>query len=156
MLMWLESSALSVWIKEGQQSIWSYPTILTLHTFALMVLVGASVVVDLRVLGVARSIPLAPMRSLFRWMWVAFALSALTGALLFIADATLRGTSILFGVKLGFVAIGVATFVLIERHVYGPDAPPEGVSPAARRLAVASLIVWTLAITAGRLLAYFS
>jgi hypothetical protein len=156
MLVWLESTALSVWIKEGQQSIWSYPTILTLHTFALMVLVGASVVVDLRLLGVARSIPLAPLQPLFRWMWAAFALSALTGGLLFMADATLRGTSLLFGVKLGLVALGVATLVLIKKQLYGPDAPANGVSRAARRLAMVSLVVWTLAITAGRLLAYFA
>jgi hypothetical protein len=32
-------------------SIWGYPTVLTLHTMGLSVLVGASMMLDLRLLG---------------------------------------------------------------------------------------------------------
>jgi len=40
------------------------------HTFGLALLVGANAVVDLRLLGVARAIPLAPLKRLFRIMWI--------------------------------------------------------------------------------------
>jgi len=73
---------------------------------------------------------------------------------LFAADATKRGTSVIFLVKLVLVAAGVVTIVLIKREVYGKNPAPVTVSGTARRLAIASLLVWSAAISAGRLLAY--
>jgi hypothetical protein len=148
----LEGSALSTWVREAD-TVWAYPTILTMHTFGLALLVGASGVFDLRVLGVARRIPLAPMRSLFTVMWIGFWLNAITGSLLFIADASRRATSGLFLTKLLFVAVGVAAIIMIKRDVFGPSGDPV-ITSKARGLAMVSLGVWALAIAAGRLLAY--
>jgi len=87
-------------------------------------------------------------------MWAGFWLNLVTGSVLFAADATSRGTSVLFGVKLLFVAVGVTTIVLIKRNVYGAGADPVTVSGTAKRLAILSLLVWIAATTTGRLLAY--
>ena len=149
---WLEGSALSTWVREAP-TIWAFATIITLHTFGMGVLVGASAVLDLRLLGIGRTIPLAPMRTLFNVMWAGFWLNLVTGSVLFAADASSRGTQWLFFVKLLFVAAGVVTMVLIKRHLYGGKAEPV-VSGATKRLAVLSLLVWVAAITTGRLLAY--
>ncbi len=65
-----------------------------------------------------------------------------------------RGTSLFFFAKLVFVALGVVTIVLIQRNVYAPNADPVTPGATAKRLAVVSLVAWTAAITAGRLLAY--
>ena len=46
--MWLESSAVGVWTRESP-SIWAYPTVLTLHTVGLGVLVGANAVIDFKI-----------------------------------------------------------------------------------------------------------
>jgi hypothetical protein len=154
LLAWLENTTVATWIREGQSTIWAYPTVLTLHTFGLMVLVGASVTLDLRLLGVATSIPLAPMRTLFRLMWAGFWINTVTGLLLFAANATTRATSPLFLTKLLLVALGVVTMVLIERSVYGTGAPTTTAGRSGRLLAAASIVIWTAAITAGRLLAY--
>jgi len=153
MLASLEGSAFSQWLL-GSNSIWAYPTVLTLHTFGMMVLVGAALMIDVRLLGFGRAIPLGSMKSLFRIMWFAFTLNAITGTMLFAADATKRGTSLLFLFKLALVAAGVGTIVLIRRNVYAANPEPLTVSSTARRLAVLSLLVWSAAITAGRLLAY--
>lgn len=155
LLTWLEASGLSTWVREGE-TIWAYPTILTLHTFGMGLLVGASVVINLRLLGVGRRLALAPLRPLFAVMWGGFWLNLVTGSLLFGADATRRGTDPLFMIKLVFVAIGVATIVLIRRNVF--DAPGEAVAavPSGRTLAALSLAAWTAAVTSGRLLAYVS
>ena len=153
MLEWLQSTALSTWIREAD-SLWAFPGILTFHTLGLAVLVGAATVVDLRVLGVGGKMPLRSMRPLFRVMWFGFIINAITGTLLFAADATRRGTSGFFMMKLAFVAIGVVTIALIQRHLNAPAADPLVPNAAARRLALVSLVVWTAAITAGRLLAY--
>jgi hypothetical protein len=149
----LQDSAFSTWVREAP-TVWAFATVLTLHTFGMGILVGASSVINLRVLGIARGIPLGPMRTLFRMMWVGFWLNAVTGSVLFAVDASALGTSLLFFVKLLFVALSVATVVLIKRRVFGEGADPDIVPPAARLLAAASLVGWIAAITAGRLLAY--
>jgi hypothetical protein len=122
----------------------------------MMVLTGASAALDLRLLGIARQIPLGSLRTLFPLMWGGFWLNLVTGSMLFVSDATAKGTMPMFFAKLGFVAIGVATIVLIRREVYGRDAEPPVVSGVARALAMASLFAWISAITAGRLLAYIA
>lgn len=150
-LDWLETTGLSIWVREGE-SIWAFPTVLTLHTFGLALLVGANAIIDLRLLGIGRRIALAPLRSLFGIMWAGFWLNAVTGSLLFAADATTRGTSTFFFAKLVFVAIGVATMISIKRSVF--DAPPDAKAGSPKLLALVSLAAWTAAITTGRLLAY--
>lgn len=150
---WLEGSALSTWVREAP-TIWAFATIITLHTFGMGVLVGASAVVDLRLLGIGRTIPLAPLRSLFPVMWAGFWLNLVTGSVLFAADASSRGTQWLFFVKLSFVAVGVTTMVLIKRHLYGGNAEPAVATGAMKRLAAVSLLVWVVAVVTGRLLAY--
>jgi hypothetical protein len=152
---WLENSSFSIWVREAP-TIWAFAMIITLHTFGMGVLVGASSVLDLRLLGVARGIPLGSLRPLFRIMWFGFWLNLITGSILFAADATTRGTSWLFLIKMLLVGAGVATIVLLRRHLYGEDdtvATPV-VTSAEKRLAVVSLGAWLAAVLTGRLLAY--
>jgi hypothetical protein len=148
MLEWLESLSLAVWLRESV-SIWAYPTVLTLHTMGLSVLVGASGLLDLRLLGVSRSVPL----SAFRWVSTAVAIgltvNLITGALLFIKDPLTWGTSIPFLVKMSLVVASVATVWPMRRYVSSGEAGGN-----ARVLAVVSLVGWSAAVTAGRLLAY--
>jgi hypothetical protein len=153
MLNSLEQSAFSTWLL-GSNSIWAYPTVLTLHTFGMMVLVGAALMIDLRLLGFGRAIPLQSMERLFRVMWGAFALNAVTGSMLFVADAAKRAPELIFWVKLLLVAVGLVTAVLIRRGSFQDGAVPVVISGASKRLAVVSLLAWSAAITAGRLLAY--
>jgi hypothetical protein len=149
----LQDTGLSTWIREAN-SLMAFPGILTLHTMGLGLLVGAAAVLDLRLLGMGGRLPLAPMRDLFRLMWIGFVVNAVTGTLLFAADAVRRGTSVFFLAKLLLVAGGVVTMVLIKRNIFGPNADPVRPSATAKRLAIASLLIWSAAITAGRLLAY--
>src|SRR5262245_40251184 len=53
---WLESTAVSVWINESP-SLFAFPGILAAHTIGLGLLAGLNSALDLRLLGVARSIP---------------------------------------------------------------------------------------------------
>ena len=150
---WLQNSEMSTWVREAP-TVWAFATILTLHTFGMGVLVGASSVISLRVLGIGRGIPLGPMQTMFRMMWFGFWLNAVTGSVLFCVDAVSLGTSALFMVKLLLVALGIVMIVMIRRNVWGGRPGPVVVSSNAKLLAGASLAVWIAAITAGRLLAY--
>jgi hypothetical protein len=152
LLTWLESSGLGTWVREGS-SILAFPMILTLHTVGLGLLAGASAVVNIRLLGREGALPLASLRPLFRVMWAGFWVNLLTGSLLFAAQAGVRGTSLFFLGKMAMVLVGVATMVLIQRRVFAAPAAVAG-TPPLRVLAIVSLVAWTAAISAGRLLAY--
>jgi hypothetical protein len=154
-LAWLERSPVATWVRESE-SIWAYPTILTLHTIGLGLLVGSQVVLSLRVLGAARQLPLAPLAVLFRVMWIGFAVNAVSGVALFIADATTFAVQPIFYVKLACIFLGVATAGLLQRAI-GRDpasSSADRVGPRATNLAALALVLWAGAITAGRLMAY--
>ncbi len=95
LLATLEASGFGTWLRESG-SIWAYPAVLTLHTMGLGVLVGASTVLALRLLGCAPRIPLEPLQALFPIMWFGFWVNAITGVALFVADATTKGTTTVF------------------------------------------------------------
>jgi uncharacterized protein DUF6644 len=148
----LEGSGFGTWLRESG-SIWAYPAVLTAHTLGMGVLVGASAVLDLRLVGVAPRIPLEPLRRLFPIMWVGFWLNAITGVALFIADATTKGTTRVFMAKLGIIVVSVLVLYDIKRRVFGSRAAGF-VTPQARVLAAASLMLWLAAIVTGRYMAY--
>jgi len=155
MLSALENSGFSTWLL-GSPSIWAYPTVLTLHTLGLGMLVGANWALDLRLLGVAPGIPLQAMEKLFRLMWIGFWINTVSGVMLFAGEATTKGTTWLFMVKLALVAVGVVIIVFTRRSVYGRGVETPQVGGRARALAVASLVVWVAAIAAGRYMAYLA
>jgi hypothetical protein len=157
LIAWLEGTALATWTRESG-SIWAYPTILTLHTIGLGIVVGASAVLDVTLLGYAPRLPLPALSPLFGIIGWAFALNALTGVVLFMADATVKSHQVVFYVKLTLIALALWNTTLIRRSVVGladvTGVSNESLRVRGRRLAVISLLLWTGAITAGRLMAY--
>ena len=149
----LQDSAFSEWFL-GSDSIWTYPTVLTLHTVGLAILVGASFVVNLRVLQVAGEIPLQRLRPLYRWLWGGFVINLITGLVLFVTEAADRMGDPVFFVKLGSIALALWFGVLVKRRAIDPEDAPQVATRQSRSLAAASLGLWAIAIVAGRLMAY--
>jgi hypothetical protein len=152
-LDWLESIPLAIWVHESP-SVWAQPTVLTLHTMGMGVLVGASWVLDLRLLGISRNMPLSAFRWVFRAVMVGLIVNLVTGILLFAGRATTWGTAIPFLVKMLLVVAGAATLLPLRSYVLDSNADQREVSGKVRLLAIASILTWSGAITAGRLLAY--
>ena len=137
-------------------SLWAYPTILFLHTVGLGFLVGLNAAIDLRILGVARRMPLAPIEAFYKIMWAAFWVNALSGTALLVADATTKLMNPVFYIKMGFVALAVINMAVLRRRVFRRAATDAAaVAGVGRALAITSLIFWSGAIAAGRLMAYF-
>jgi hypothetical protein len=153
MLNWLESSSIAVWVHESP-SVWAQPTVLTLHTMGMAVLVGASWMLDLRLLGISRNVPLSAFRWVFRAVAIGLVVNVSTGVLLFAQRATTWGTSIPFLIKMGLVIASAATLVPLRKYVFRSEAEQRDVNGSARLLAIASILAWSGAVTVGRLLAY--
>ena len=153
MLEWIETTQLGLWLRESP-SVWSFPTVLTLHTAGMAVLIGASWVLDLRLLGVGRHVPLSAFRWVFPTVAVGLVVNLLTGVLLFIKNATIWGAALPFFVKMALVVASVATLLPIRSLVLRSSDEQREVNGNARILAVVSILAWAAAVTAGRLLAY--
>jgi hypothetical protein len=155
LLQQLESTSFSQWVVSD--SIFAFPTILLFHTYGMAILVGLIAGIDLRILGFAPRLPLAPMRKFFPILWTAFWINAISGTMLLMSDATSKMTNPDFAVKMIFVALGAATARLIQNRVFRAPELSQGVIPSgAKPLAAASLVCWLGAIVAGRLLAYIT
>lgn len=144
----LEQSGVATWIRESGV-LYGYPLILFLHTLGMGTLVGLNAAIDLRLLGFGAGIPLESLKKLFRIMWTGFALNALTGSLLFMADATKHASNPAFYVKLTFIACALVALTRIWSQVFCRQR-------SGRLLAVTSLVCWLVALSAGRLMAYIA
>lgn len=148
----IEQTSLSIWLRESQ-SIFGFYFILLFHTFGMSLVVGANMVVDLRLLGVASSIPLHPLKRLFGVMWAGFALNAVTGLFLLLAYPTKELTNPDFYIKLTFIALAVYTMRKMSIQVFGDDSLSEAAMVAKGKLMARwSLFFWFSAVCAGRLL----
>ena len=150
----LQESDVSRWIASSP-SLLAYPMFLTLHTVGMAIVVGTCVALDLRVLGVASDVPLAAFSGAPRLVWSGFVVNAATGTALFMIDAEHKATQWIFYVKLLLIALALIIYARTRRLVAVTSSGGEPLVPLrARTLAIVSLLLWTGATVAGRLMAY--
>jgi len=153
-LLWLESTALSIWMRESI-NVFAFPMILSYHTIGMGLVAGLCAAMDLRILGVARRVPLLELKRFLPMVWVGFWLNAASGVLLLIAYPTKAVTNPVFYVKLTCIGFAVAILRSIARSIFqNPNLDLGEVPRRGKWLAGASLFCWGGAILAGRLLAY--
>lgn len=153
----LERSGLGQLMRE---SVWLYPTANVLHVLAAAVLVGAILVLDLRLLGVMRAIAADRLAALVLPVAkTAFVVAVPAGFLLFSTEASAFAENPVFLVKMALIAAALVNIALFHRRAFrrvaawgaaGSDPPL-----AARRAGALSLAFWVCAFAAGRLIAYF-
>ena len=137
----------------AMSSPWAYPIANTVHVLALVLLLGGIGLVDLRVIGLFRRLPLQPLAAaLVPIAATGVLILAASGSVLFAADARALAGNGTFRLKLLLIAIALAN-VAIFRWRFGtamPTRPP----PGAKALALTSLLLWTGVAIAGRMIAY--
>lgn len=136
-----------------------YPFIETAHVLAIALIAGSLVTVDLRLIGALfRGHPVTRItRTLLPWAWRGFTLMVITGLPLFAAEAAKLYHNPAFRVKLALLATAGLNALLFHLTTYRrvhdwETGPPPG---AARVFAVASILLWSGVIVAGRLIAVF-
>lgn len=150
----IEETGFSTWVRESP-SIWAFPVILLIHTLGMGFIVGVSAGIDLRILGMAPALRLAPMEKFLPILWFGFWTNAITGTMLLMADASMKLTNPDFYVKMAFIALSLINLSMIRKYVFRDPLIETGkFSSKARFLAWSSLFCWLVVITSGRLLAY--
>lgn len=138
-----------------------FPLIEAVHLLGLALSVGLLLVVDLRLLGlVLPNVPAAKVHhQLRRWIFVGFALTFVSGALLFWSEAGQVIVNYAFIAHALFILVGLANAAFFELRL-APGAPDwkEGprVPAAARYAGATSLSAWFLVLVSGRLIPYLS
>ena len=133
-----------------------YPAVEILHIIGFVVLVGSILALDLRLLGLARAIPIQPMAQLLLPMSrVGFGLAISMGFLLFSADASHVVRNPAFQSKLLLIAAALVNIAIAHagpwRRIahWGAEVPG-----GAKVTALLSLLLWLGVVCAGRLIAY--
>jgi len=121
----------------------------------MVLLVGPSTAISLRLLGVANDLPILPLKRLFSYIYAGFFINVASGLLLLYAYPTKAFTNPDFYIKMALVGFGMWMITKMKNTVFADN----GMSDAARMamgvgLAQWTLITWIAVITAGRLLAY--
>ncbi|MCY4398021.1 MAG: hypothetical protein OXE96_01565 [Gemmatimonadetes bacterium] len=155
-LGWLGETPWSIALLESQY-VW--PFVESAHVLTLGLFVGTTVMMDLRLLGVAfRKVPIQAFTGrMLPWTHLGFIIMTVTGLLLFYSQPLRYYHNVFFRVKvLLLIAAGANAFVFhrgAHRRAsrWGEDARP----PRPARIAGAvSLAAWTIVVVTGRLIAY--
>ena len=149
----------SGWINHVMLSYaWSWPISETLHFLGLCLLIGALLVMDLRLLGFERAISLDAVHKLMPVAIAGFAINLLTGLAFFLAVPRMYAYNWSFQLKMALVLLAGLNFLVYYLKVEpvlvrnGPTVSP---TPLAKTVGAVSLLAWFGVLCFGRLLPYF-
>ena len=139
-------------------SAWGWPSVESLHFIGLSLLIGAVGLYDLRMLGLARGVPMDALHRLIPWGVGGYALNATTGFLFVTSAPDQYLYNPAFQVKLGLMAVAGLNVLFFYRFVFGQMAGSIAGDRApfpARVAAGVSLTCWMGVIVCGRLITYY-
>ncbi|MEM1248944.1 MAG: DUF6644 family protein [Acidobacteriota bacterium] len=130
------------------------PITQSIHILGVAAVMASSVLIDLRLLGLAvpSQEPSAMIRRLQPWTWVALAVNLVTGLPFLLARPYRYFLNPIFGAKVVGLLIAVAASWMLHRWARSDRS--ERIPLGVRVLAVMSLLAWVLVVFAGRWIAY--
>lgn len=154
-LEWLTNLQPITWVRESDSQL-GYTLYLALHTIGMVALVGPTLVIATRVLGLAPGLPIKPLASFRPIITMGFWITLVTGTVLFATAPVGYVKNITFVVKILSLVIGLAFLPALLREFFDrtPDPDAHPISARTRRLTLVVLATWAVGIVAGRLTAY--
>jgi hypothetical protein len=118
------------------------------HVLSISLFFGAITVLDLRLFGAARELPLKPLaRLVLPWVYGTFAFGILSGVILFLYDPLEVGSHDWLTPKLVFIALAFANAVWFNvQYLPGQLVSPTGLTTAGKAAGIASITLWGLVI----------
>ena len=141
-------------------SKWWWAFMMDLHFIGLALLIGTVGILNLRMLGFLKQLPVAPLHRLTPWALAGFGTNTLTGILAFIGMPNYYTFDVAFWLKmlaLLLLGLNAAAFYLtdafqsVEHLGPGEEAPP-----LAKFFAMSSLVLWFAVIALGRYIQSFT
>jgi uncharacterized membrane protein len=137
---------------------WGWPAVESVHFIGLTLLFGAIAAWDLRLLGMAKRVPIVAFHRLVPFAVLGFAINATSGLMFLVTEPDQYLYNPAFQFKLLFMALAglnVAVFYLaVYRRVSGL-APGVDTPRAVKVFGATSLICWMAIIVCGRLITWY-
>ena len=136
---------------------WSWPTLESLHFLALCLLMGSLLVMDLRLIGFNRIIPLQAVHSLMPVAIGAFIVNLVTGLGFLFGDPHTYFANYAFWVKMSLIVLAGVNFLVYFTAVEPKIlklGPHEHTPLMAKLVGMLSLVFWFGVLSYGRLLPY--
>jgi len=154
LLTYCSNTAVGAWVRN---SAWAFPFLQSWHFIGMTMLLGVVGAIDLRVLGVARAVPLAPLHRFLPLAFIGFFINLITGICFFCHDPYVYAFNISFRIKMlliiiaGLNALWFRLGVFLDLERWGPGIEA---SRLAKVISAVSIIIWLAVITAGRYIAF--
>lgn len=150
---WLEATGLVAWARGAR---WAYPVANVLHVLGLAMFLGAIGIIDLRMAGLWRRLPLAGLsQALLPVGLLGLLVLIASGTVLFAADGPALATSTPFQLKLLAIVLAIANAVWFRASWQRRMGAGQRVLPGrARLIALLSLMLWVCVAVLGRMIAY--
>jgi hypothetical protein len=154
LVAWLSSTSVS---QAMSMSPVLWPIMEMLHFIGLALLIGGAGLIDLRLMGAMKSVPLSAIMQVRKWAVLGIVINVVTGALFFIGAPGQYVNNTAFYYKLVFLAVAIVNIVIFETRqgtrmltlTAGQD------TPASFKLAGAvSMGSWLLVLYFGRMLPF--
>jgi hypothetical protein len=157
LLHWVETTPLAVFVS---QSTYGFSAIDMFHIASVSVVFGMIAVLDLRLTGLAfTDFSVTDLsRQVLPWTWTAFAIAALTGALMFSGQAVKYSANFAFLVKIALMALAGLNVLVFHFVTYQGVAKWDRGVPApwaAKFAGGLSLVIWIAVAAYGRFTAYY-
>lgn len=147
-------SPLTAWI---QDTYWIWPVLEITHFIGLSLLLGGLIIIDLRLAGHVKAMPLLVTHQLLPFVFIGFGLNLCTGILFFYGDPMRYSVNIGFQIKMVLVVLAGlnALFYYWKLHsVIHSWNPANPAPPLAKIVAYSSLVIWSGVLVSGRLIPY--
>ena len=139
-------------------SAWGWPIVESLHFIGLSLLVGTVGLFDLRMIGLAKGIPMSALHKLVPWGVAGYALNVVTGFMFLTSAPDQYLYNPAFQTKLALMGIAGVNVLFFYRFLFVPvKAAAAGASapPVVKVVAAISLSCWIGVIVCGRLITYY-
>jgi uncharacterized membrane protein len=121
---------------------WAWIASETFHFIGLSLLVGIVLLIDLRALGILRSVPFAALERLLPWAALGFAVNIVTGMLFFVARPEFYTGNSAFYWKLIFVLLASANTLYFFFDEGWGASPGRDVRLFTKVVAASALVLW--------------
>ena len=153
----IETGPVGLWVGE---SVWAFNGLLMFHMIAVAMVFGMILIVDLRLLGLtSRNTSVTQLcEDVIPWTWLAFAVSVVTGTIIFTGQAVKYYDNFAFRMKFLMLVLAGINMLVFQFITYRRVATwdRDAAVPLAGKLAgLISLICWIAVIAYGRWTAYF-
>ena len=156
-LSWMEASALGAFMRTGT---WTYASVNLAHILGIATLFGSILILDLRLMGLWRRVPLAAVASVaVPVSGVGLALALLTGIGLLATNGTEYIGNPFLLIKFPAIALGLVNVAALNLSPAWKARDQRELSRRENRLLAViggtSLVCWSTAVAAGRMIGYW-